>query len=79
MTWESPPMEDADLAKLARDYVRTEARLNTLRPQLYARIYAYWEKHGERRGWQTELVNTTKLTRERIRQIIDAEKKRRTE
>lgn len=72
-------MEDPDLEKLAKDYVRTEAKLNTLRPQLYARIYAYWESHGDRRGWQTELVNTTKLTRERIRQIIDIEKKRRKE
>ncbi len=70
-------MEDPDLEKLAKDYVRTEAKLKALRPQLYARIYAYWETHGGRRGWQTELADTTKLTRERIRQIIDAEKKRR--
>jgi ribosomal protein L13E len=70
-------MEDADLAKLAKDYVRTEAKLNTLRPQLYAGIYAYSKKHGDRRGWQTELVKATGLTRERIRQIIAAEDKRR--
>jgi len=70
-------MEDPDLAKLARDYIRTEAKLNTLRPQLYAKIYAYWKAHSERRGWQTELVKATGLTRERIRQIIAAEEKRR--
>lgn len=69
-------MEDADLAKLARDYVRTEAKLLSLRPRLYAGIYAYYKAHGDRRGWQTELVQSTKLTRERIRQIIAAEEKR---
>nr|WP_221374515.1 hypothetical protein [Actinoplanes polyasparticus] len=72
-------MEDADLEKLARDYVRTEAKLIRLRPQLYAGIYAYKQAHGSRRGWQTELVNATGLTRERIRQIIDAEEKRRAD
>ena len=69
-------MEDADLEKLARDYVRTEAKLNKLRPKLYAGIYAYSRTHSGRRGWQTELVNATGLTRERIRQIIAAEEKR---
>lgn len=72
-------MEDADLAKLAKDYVRTEAKLNALRPRLYAGIYAYWQTHGSRRGWQTELVKATELTRERIRQIIAAEEKRRAQ
>jgi hypothetical protein len=72
-------MEDPDLAKLAKDYVRTEAKLNALRPRLYAGIYEYRETHGQRRGWQTELVNATGLTRERIRQIISAEEKRRAE
>ena len=70
-------MEDADLAKLARDYVRTEAKLLNLRPRLYAGIYAYYKAHGDRRGWQTELVKATGLTRERIRQIIAAEERRR--
>lgn len=71
-------MEDAELEKLAKDYSRTEAKLNELRPRLYAGIYAYWAAHGRRRGWQTELVKATGLTRERIRQIIAAEEKRRT-
>jgi ribosomal protein L13E len=72
-------MEDPELEKLARDYTRAEAKANDLRPRLYARIYAYQQKHGERRGWQTELVKATGLTRERIRQIIAAEEKRRKE
>ncbi len=70
-------MEDADLEKLARDYNRAEAKANELRPRLYERIYLYSKTHGDRRGWQTELVKTTGLTRERIRQIIAAEEKRR--
>lgn len=70
-------MEDPELEKLAKDYVRTEAKLNDLRPRLYAGIYAYSKAHGSRRGWQTELVQATGLTRERIRQIIAAEEKRR--
>lgn len=70
-------MEDPELEKLARDYTRAEAKVNELRPRLYAKIYAYRELHGGRRGWQTELVKTTGLTRERIRQIIAIEEKRR--
>lgn len=70
-------MEDPELEKLAKDYVKAEAKLNELRPRLYAGIYQYREIHGERRGWQTELVKATGLTRERIRQIIAAEEKRR--
>ena len=70
-------MEDPELEKLAKDYVRAETKANELRPRLYARIYEYRKTHGERRGWQTELVKTTGLTRERIRQIIAAEEKRR--
>lgn len=70
-------MEDAELEKLARDYARAEAKADELRPRLYAGIYEYKEAHGERRGWQTELVKKTGLTRERIRQIITAEEKRR--
>jgi hypothetical protein len=72
-------MEDPELEKLAKDYIRTEARLNELRPRLYAGIYAYHLAHGQRRGWQTELVKATGLTRERIRQIIALEEKRRAE
>ena len=71
-------MEDAELEKLARDYVRAEAKANELRPKLYAGIYNYKLAHGNRRGWQTELVKATGLTRERIRQIITAEEKRRS-
>lgn len=69
-------MEDAELEKLAKDYTRAEAKANELRPRLYAGIYAYKRAHGDRRGWQTELVKATGLTRERIRQIIAAEEKR---
>ena len=71
-------MEDAELEKLARDYVRAEAKANELRPKLYAGIYNYKLAHGNRRGWQTEWVKATGLTRERIRQIITAEEKRRS-
>lgn len=70
-------MEDPELEKLAREYTRAEAKANELRPRLYAGIYAYKQAHGHRRGWQAELVNATGLTRERIRQIIAAEEKRR--
>jgi hypothetical protein len=70
-------MEDPELEKLARDYTRAENKANELRPRLYAGIYEYRLIHGDRRGWQTELVKATGLTRERIRQIIAAEEKRR--
>jgi hypothetical protein len=70
-------MDDPELAKLAKDYNRAEAKANELRPRLYARIYDYKVTHGERRGWQTELVRLTGLTRERIRQIVAIEEKRR--
>lgn len=72
-------MEDADLEKLAKEYNRAEAKANELRPRLYERIYAYSKTHGDRRGWQTELVKATGLTRERIRQIIAAEERRQKE
>src|SRR5688572_33489328 len=75
--WESPPMEDAELEKIARDYVRAEAKAAELRPRLYAGIFEYREIHGDRRGWQAELVQKTGLSRERIRQIVAAEEKRR--
>ncbi len=75
--WESPTMDDPELEELAKDYSRAEAEVSDLRPRLYARIYDYKVAHGERRGWQTELVRLTGLTRERIRQIIAIEKKRR--
>jgi hypothetical protein len=70
-------MDDAELEKIAKDYARAEARADELRPRLYAGIYEYKEIHGERRGWQSELVKKTGLTRERIRQIVVAEEKRR--
>jgi hypothetical protein len=70
-------MDEAELEKLAKDYARAEARADELRPRLYAGIYEYKEIHGERRGWQSELVKKTGLTRERIRQIVVAEEKRR--
>jgi len=70
-------MDDAELEKLARDYASYEAKADKLRPRLYAGIYEYKQAHGSRRGWQTELVKKTGLTRERIRQIIAAEEKRR--
>lgn len=70
-------MEDPELEKIARDYTRAEAKANELRPRLYSGIYEYREAHGHRRGWQTELVKATGLTRERIRQIIAAEERRR--
>lgn len=72
-------MEDAELEKLAKNYTRAENTANELRPKLYARIYDYKQAHGDRRGWQAELVKATGLTRERIRQIVAAEEKRRAE
>jgi hypothetical protein len=74
---ESPPVEDPELEKIARDYIRAEATVNRLRPQLYARIYDFKQQWGDERGWQTRIVELTGLTRERIRQIIVAEKDRR--
>ena len=70
-------MDDAELEKIARDYARYEAKAAELRPRLYAGLYEYKEIHGHRRGWQGELVQKTGLTRERIRQIIALEEKRR--
>jgi hypothetical protein len=70
-------MDDAELEKIAKDYARAESRADELRPRLYAGIYEYKEIHGDRRGWQSELVKKTGLTRERIRQIVVAEEKRR--
>lgn len=67
----------AELKKVAADYTRAEAKANQLRPRLYQLIWDYKVAHGERRGWQTQLVQITGLTRERIRQIITAEEKRR--
>lgn len=71
-------MDLADLQNLATDYTQAEARANQLRPKLYAALYDYKAVHGQRRGWQTELVKATGLTRERIRQIIAAEETRRS-
>jgi hypothetical protein len=70
-------MNDDELWALAHDYSRAESTAEQLRPRLYAGIFEYKELHGERRGWQSELVEKTGLTRERIRQIIAAEAKRR--
>lgn len=70
-------MDDAELERLAKDYARAAAKVDELRPRLYAGIYEYKEIHGGRRGWQSELVKKTGLTRERIRQIVDAEERRR--
>ena len=70
-------MEDPELEKLARDYTRAETTANRLRPELYARLYEFKQRWKAERGWQTELVRMTGLTRERIRQIIAAEEKRR--
>lgn len=72
-------MDDAELEKLANAYKRAEAKADELRPQVFAAIYAYKQAHGDRRGWQTDLVNMTGLTRERIRQIVVAEEKRHNE
>jgi hypothetical protein len=74
---EASGMEDAELEKLARDYTRAETTADRLRPQLYAHIYDFKQRWGDERGWQTMVVKLTGLTRERIRQIIAAEEKRR--
>jgi hypothetical protein len=74
---ESPHVEDPELEKLARDYNRAEATVKRLRPELYARVYDFKQRWGAERGWQAWLVARTGLTRERIRQIIEAEEKRR--
>jgi hypothetical protein len=69
----------AELQKVATDYARHEAKAAELRPRLNALIWEYRNAYGDRRGWQTELVQMTGLTRERIRQILAAEEKRRAE
>jgi hypothetical protein len=75
---DSPPVEDPELEKIARDYNRAEAATRKLRPELYARIYDFKQRWGQERGWQAWLVDRTGMTRERIRQIVEAEEKRRT-
>lgn len=70
-------MDIAELREVADSYTETEATQNRLRPRLYELIWDYKAAYGDRRGWQTELVQITGLTRERIRQIIAAEEKRR--
>jgi hypothetical protein len=72
-------MEDPELEKIARDYVRAEATVKRLRPELYVRIYDFKQRWGDTRGWQAWLVERTGMTRERIRQIVDAEEKRRAQ
>lgn len=74
---DSPPVEDLELEKIARDYSRAEATVKKLRPELYARIYDFKQRWSSERGWQAWLVDRTGMTRERIRQIVDAEEKRR--
>jgi hypothetical protein len=76
-TWESPPVEDPELEKIARDYTRARATVVKLRPQLYAHIYDFKQRWGTERGWQTWVVRMTGFTREQIRQIIAAEEDRR--
>lgn len=70
-------MEDPELEKIAREYNRAEATVKRLRPDLYARIYDFKQRWGDTRGWQSWLVARTGMTRERIRQIVEAEEKRR--
>jgi precorrin-2 methylase len=72
-------MEDPELEKIARDYSRAEAAVKRLRPELYARIYDFKQRWEKERGWQAWLVERTGMTRERIRQIVDAEEKRRAQ
>lgn len=72
-------MSDEELAQLAREIRHHETEANERRPRLNRYIYEYKQRHGDRRGWQTDLVALTGLTRERIRQIINAEEKRRAD
>jgi hypothetical protein len=76
-TREAPPAPDSEIQQAVRDLGDAETAVRRLRTGLYAQIYDYWQTYGDRRGWQTELVKTTGLTRERIRQILDAEDARR--
>jgi ribosomal protein L13E len=70
-------VEDPELEKIARDYIRAEAAMERLRPALYARIYEFKQRWQGERGWQAWLVERTGLTRERLRQIVAAEERRR--
>jgi hypothetical protein len=70
-------VEDPELERIAREYTRAESTANRLRPQLYARIYEFKQRWGNERGWQAMVVKLTGLTRERVRQIVTAEEKRR--
>lgn len=78
LSWDRMGMDDEELWQIAQEYSQTEAAADELRARLYAGIYEYKEANGWRRGWQTDLVAKTKLTRERIRQIIAIEAKRRS-
>jgi hypothetical protein len=73
----APPAPDKEFQQIMLDLNEADAAVRRLRPQLHARMYEYREAYGDRRGWQTELVKMTGLTRERIRQIIEAEELRR--
>ncbi len=68
-----------ELEKTCREYVRTKAKLAEIQRRMYAQIYDFSKSDGDRRGWQTEVVAVSELTRERIRQIIAAEEKRRAD
>lgn len=74
---ESPTVEDPELEKLARKYMRLKSETDQVRPELYARIYDFKQRWGTDRGWQAWLVARTGMTREAIRQIVAGEEKRR--
>jgi hypothetical protein len=63
----------AELKSVAATYRREIEGMDRLRPTLYRGIYDCWQR-GDR---PTDLVAATGLTRERIRQIIAVEEKRR--
>lgn len=70
-------MMNPELDKVGRKYQRLKAELSDVQQRMYGLIYEFSKTDGDRRGWQTEVVRVTGLTRERIRQIIDAEESRR--
>jgi hypothetical protein len=70
-------VEDPELEKIGREYDTATKKAESLRPKLHELIWKFKQANGETRGWQSQVVEWTGLTREAIRQIVAAEEKRR--
>ncbi len=71
------PLMNPELEKVGHEYKRLKAKMSDVQRRMYDLIYEFSKTDGDERGWQTEVVQATGLTRERIRQIIKIERDRR--